>query len=234
VRPRHKSHQERRITYWSGLPVSGRLEAYIRPDRALAAWPTNDGLTLVIGSWPMAEFEANRKDIEGNYMKIFELAPAFAERIRGARREERFVGTAVANFFRKPFGPGWALVGDAGYNKDFMTAQGITDAFRQAELCAAALDESFFGGRPFDVTMGEYQARRDEQALPMYEFTCQLAALAPPPPELQQLLSAAHGNQEAMDGFAKVMAGVTSPAAFFSPENVGRIFAAAAARQLSQ
>ena len=41
---------------------------------------------------------------------------------------------AVRGYFRKPYGPGWALVGDAGYNKDFITAQGIQDAFRDAEL----------------------------------------------------------------------------------------------------
>ena len=156
---------------------------------------------------------------------MFDLAPEFAERIRGAKREARFVGTAVPNYFRKPFGPGWALVGDAGYNKDFITAQGITDAFRDAELCATALDESFSGARPFDDAMGDYQTTRDEHVLPMYEFTCQLATLEPPPPEMQQLLGAVHGNQEAMDGFARVNAGVTSPAEFFSEENVGRIFA---------
>ena len=61
----------------------------------------------------------------------------------------------------------------------------------------------------------------------MYEFTAQLATLEPPPPEMQQLLGAMHGNQEAMDGFARVNAGVTSPAEFFSEENVGRILAAA-------
>ena len=56
----------------------------------------------------------------------------------------------------------------------------------------------------------------------------QLAALAPPPPEMQQLLAAVHGNQEAMDGFARVAAGVTSPAEFFSDENAERILGAAA------
>ena len=50
--------------------------------------------------------------------------------MRAAKREGRFVGTAVPNFFRKPYGPGWALVGDAGYNKDFITAQGMHDTFR--------------------------------------------------------------------------------------------------------
>ena len=72
--------------------------------------------------------------------KTFDLVPEFAERIRGATREARFAGTAVPNYFRRPYGPGWALVGDAGYNKDFITAQGILDAFRDAELCATALD----------------------------------------------------------------------------------------------
>ncbi len=63
----------------------------------------------------------------------------------------------------------------------------------------------------------------------MYAFTADLAALAPAPPEMQQLLSAVRRNQEAMDGFARVAAGVLSPADFFSDESVGRILAAAAA-----
>jgi 2-polyprenyl-6-methoxyphenol hydroxylase-like FAD-dependent oxidoreductase len=214
-------------TYWSGLPMDGRFETWIRPDRAFAAWPTNDDLTLVIGGWPFAEFDANKGDIEGNYLKMLELAPPFAERVQAATREARFVGTAVPNYFRKPYGPGWALVGDAGYNKDFITAHGMHDAFRDAELCVAALDEWSSGARSFDVAMGRYQATRDQQVLPMYEFTCQLATLEPPPPALQHLLGAVHGNQAAMDGFARVIAGVTSPAEFFSDQNVGRIFATA-------
>ncbi len=214
-------------TYWSGLPMHGRFETYIRPDRGFAAWPTNDDLTLVIGGWPFAEFEANKRDIEGNYLKMLEMAPPFAERVHAATREARFVGTAVPNYFRKPYGRGWALVGDAGYNKDFITAQGMHDAFRDAELCATALDQSFSGASSFEVAMGGYQSTRDAQVLPMYELTCELATLEPPPPELQQLLGAVHGNQEAMDGFARVIAGVTSPAEFFSEENVGRIMSQA-------
>ena len=218
-------------TYWSGLPMNGRFEVYIRPKRAFAAWPTNNDLTLVICGWPFAEFETYKRDIEANYLTTIELVPAFADRLRAAKREERFVGTAVQNYFRKPYGPGWVLVGDAGYNKDFITAQGIHDAFRDAELCATALEQTFSGARAFDVAMSDYQSTRDDHVLPMYEFTCELATLEPPPPELQRLLAAVHGNQEAMDGFARVNAGVTSPAEFFSQENVGRIFAAAQQRQ---
>jgi 2-polyprenyl-6-methoxyphenol hydroxylase-like FAD-dependent oxidoreductase len=209
--------------YWSGLPMDGRFETYVRPSRGMAAWPTNDDLTVVIAGWPYAEFEANKKDIEGNYHKAFDLAPSFGQRLAAGTRETRFVGTAVPNFFRKPFGPGWALVGDAGYNKDFITAQGIHDAFRDAELCTTALDDAFSGARSFDAAMADYQSRRDAQVLPMYEFTTELATLEPPPPELQQLLAAMPGNQDAMDGFAQVNGGVTSPAEFFSPANVARI-----------
>jgi 2-polyprenyl-6-methoxyphenol hydroxylase-like FAD-dependent oxidoreductase len=170
-----------------------------------------------------SEFESNKADIEGNFLKVIDLPPNFASRLRRARREERFAGMAVPGYFRKPFGPGWALVGDAGYNKDFITAQGIQDAFRDAELCVRALDEAYSGRRPFQEAMADYQAARDEHVLPMYELTADIASLEPPPPELQQILEAAHGNQEAMDGFARVNAGVTSPREFFSEENVQRI-----------
>jgi flavin-dependent dehydrogenase len=230
VRP-HGYHEKPRLlcgyyAYWSDLPTDGRFETYDRPERAFAAWPTNDDLMLVIAGWPYREFAANRGDVEGNYLATLETVPAFADRLRGARRETRIVGTAVPNYFRTPHGPGWALVGDAGYNKDFITAQGIQDAFRDAELVATALHEAFTGAATYDAAMERYRAVRDE-ALPIYEFTTSLAALEPPPPELARLLAAVSGEQATMDAFAQVATGVTSPAEFFSDENVGRILAAA-------
>ena len=126
------------------------------------------------------------------------------------------MGAGIENFFRKPFGPGWVLVGDAGYIKDPITAQGITDAFRDAEAVAAAIDESFTGARSFEEAMGGYQSARDEHVLPMFEFTQELASLAPPPPEMQQLLGAVAQSQESMDEFARMTAGANSPAEFLS------------------
>jgi 2-polyprenyl-6-methoxyphenol hydroxylase-like FAD-dependent oxidoreductase len=172
------------------------------------------------------EFAANKNDVEGQFLRMFELAPSFADIVRGARRETRFAGMATPNFFRKPFGPGWALIGDAGYLKDPITAQGILDAFRDAERCALAADEALSGKRPFDAAMADYQRDRDGQVKAMYDFTCDIAKLEPPSDELQQLLMAIHGNQEAMDQFMQVNAGTTSPAVFFAPENVGAIMAA--------
>jgi 2-polyprenyl-6-methoxyphenol hydroxylase-like FAD-dependent oxidoreductase len=216
-------------SYWSNLPMNGRFEAYDAPNRSFAAWPTNDDLTLLVGGWPIREFEENKKDVEGNFQKMLDLVPSFAERVGDAKREDRFYGAFVENYFRKPYGPGWALVGDAGYNRDFITAQGISDAFREAELCANAIHDWLSGTRSFDEGMTEYQTERDK-VIPMYEFTTNYAMLQPPPAEMQQLFGAIHGNQDAMDGFARVVAGVTSPAEFFSQENIGSIFAAAQAR----
>ncbi len=93
-----------------------------------------------------------------------------------------------------------------------------------------ALAAAFSGKQSFDEAFGAYQTTRDAQSIAMYDFTCQIAAMQPPPPEMQQLLGAIHGNQEAMDGFCRVNAGVTSPAEFFAEANVGKIFAEAAAR----
>jgi len=203
-------------TYWSNLPIDGHFATYIRPYRGFALAPTNDGLTLTVGGWPFSEFEANKKDVEGNFLKMFDSVPELAERVRSAKREAPFAGAAVLNYFRKPFGPGWVLVGDAGYNRDPITAQGINDAFRDAEQCAAALDRTFSSAEAFDAVMGAYQRGRDEHVMSMYEFTCQLATLNPPPPEMQQLFASIAGNQQAMDRFVQMNAGTISPAEFFS------------------
>lgn len=213
-------------TYFRDLPLAG-FETVVRPRRGWGAAPTNDGLTMLVVGWPDAESTAYKADVEANYLATLETAPEFAERVRGATREDRFYGGSCPNFFRKPFGPGWALVGDAGYTKDPVTAQGITDAFADAERCAAALDETFRGVRPFDAAMAETQRARDEHAFPIYDFTTQIATLEPPPPEMQQLLGAVHGNQEAMDAFVSVTAGTVSPVEFFDPANIGRIMQAA-------
>lgn len=214
-------------TYFSGLPVEG-FEVHIRPGRGWAAVPTNDGLTLVVVGWPYAEAGTYKADVESNYRQTFELAPEFAQRVKAAKRVEPFNGGAVPSFFRKPYGPGWALVGDAGYNKDPITAMGITDAFRDVELCTTALDESLTGARSYDDAMADYQRKRDAEVGPIFEFTTELARLEPPPPETQQLLGAVHGNREAMDDFVSVNAATLSPAEFFAPDNIGRIMGAAA------
>jgi 2-polyprenyl-6-methoxyphenol hydroxylase-like FAD-dependent oxidoreductase len=224
-----RSHLAMYYAYWSDLPAAG-FDTTVRAEhrRGWAAAPTHDDLTVVPFGWPVEEFKANRTDVEANFLATIELAPEFAERVRAAKRESRFIGSAeLPGYFRKPFGPGWALVGDAGYHKNPITAMGINDAFRDAELLAGALDDAFSGRRAYEEGMSEYQQSRDRDALPVYEFTDDFAQLRPPPPEMQQLIAAMHGNQTAMDGFVSVQADTLPAPEFFSPANVGRIMAEA-------
>jgi 2-polyprenyl-6-methoxyphenol hydroxylase-like FAD-dependent oxidoreductase len=107
-------------------------------------------------------------------------------------------------------------VGDAGYTKDPVTAQGITDAFHTADQCAAPLDTSLRNQRPFGEAMAEYQQARDQHMVPIYEFTTQLATVEPPSPEMQQLFAGMQGDQAAMDAFVSVTAGSLSPGEFFA------------------
>jgi 2-polyprenyl-6-methoxyphenol hydroxylase-like FAD-dependent oxidoreductase len=214
-------------SYWEGVPVD-RAELYLRPGRTIVGAPTNDGQTFVIVYWPLAEFREVRGDIEGRFMAALELAPGLAERVRAGRRTEHIRGTAdQRNFYRRPCGDGWALVGDAGYHKDPITAQGISDAFRDAELLAGAIDDGLSGRRPLDEALAGYEQQRNETSKPIYEMTCQFATLEPPPPETQQLLGALRGNQEQIDRFLGVAVGTYPGAEFFAPENIGRIMAAA-------
>jgi 2-polyprenyl-6-methoxyphenol hydroxylase-like FAD-dependent oxidoreductase len=117
-------------------------------------------------------------------------------------------------------------VGDAGYNKDPITAQGISDSFRDAEACSTAIHEALTGARPYDEAMLAYQQARDAEVGPIYGFTNDLATLKPPPPEMQGLLGAMAGNQAAMDDFVSINAGTVSPAEFFDHANLDRLLGA--------
>ncbi|HYI25370.1 MAG TPA: NAD(P)/FAD-dependent oxidoreductase [Thermomicrobiales bacterium] len=210
-------------SYWSDLPVAG-VELYPRPDQMIVVGPTNDAQTLVIVYWPVAAFHKVRTDIETHFLGALDGAPELADRVRAGTRAERFRGTAdLQGFFRRPYGPGWALVGDAGYHKDPITAQGISDAFRDADLIAAAIDDGFAGRRPLADALADYERRRNAAVMPMYQLTGQFAALQPPTPEMQQLFGALRQNQEQTDRFFGTIAGTVPIPEFFAPENLGQI-----------
>jgi 2-polyprenyl-6-methoxyphenol hydroxylase-like FAD-dependent oxidoreductase len=211
-------------SYWSNVGSSG-FEVYVRDRRGMAAFPTHENLTLVIVGLPEDDFNAARNDVEGTFLRTVEQAAPLAERIRGGTREERFhAATDLAGYFRKPYGAGWALVGDAGYHLHPITAQGMTDAFLDAERLSDALDSAFAGRSSYDDALANYQAVRDEHAMPMYEMTFDFAQVdQPPPPETQALLAAVVGNPETMNDFVSVQAGTLPIPDFFSPDNIRRI-----------
>ena len=210
-------------TYWGGVAMSGG-ELYQRPARAVAAFPTNDDLTMIYVAAPRTEFETFRSDIEGHYLKTLEQCADLADRVREGQRAERFRTTPeLPNTFRVSHGPGWALVGDAGVVMDPITAQGIGNALRDAELLADAIPAELGRGQPFDAGLAGHQRRRDAAIGPMYDFTTDLAAFNPPRPANQQLLAALRGRQAEIDRFLGVFAGVTPIKEYRSWRNALRL-----------
>ena len=216
-------------SYWSGVQHEG-VELYPREGRTIVVDKTNDGLSMICIVFPKEEFDQIRSNIEGEYLRtIQQNAPTLFERLKNGKREERFAGTGfLPNFFRKPYGHGWALVGDAGYVKDPILAQGITNSFSHAQMLADALDEAFLGLRDMEDALADYEHKRNNEVLAMFEHNTQLARLEPPPPEMVALLNALRGNSFETDRFLGTVAGTVSLTEFFSPENIGCIMERAA------
>jgi 2-polyprenyl-6-methoxyphenol hydroxylase-like FAD-dependent oxidoreductase len=210
-------------SYFSGFPAID-LEQYVRDYQAVGCFPTHGGLTLIAVLWPSSRFEEVRADIEGHVWQVLESTPGVRDRLREARRETKWFGTAgVPNYFRRPYGPGWALVGDAGYDKDPITAQGISDAFIDAERLTEALDDGWSSRRPLTEALADHHARRDARAKALYDFTCELATLEPPPPHMRQLFAALHRNQEATNEFFSAITGSRPLPDFMNPANIDRV-----------
>jgi flavin-dependent dehydrogenase len=214
------------FAYWAGLPLS-RLELHIRPGRGVYAFPTNENLTLVGVNWAIADFGAARAAVEPNYRQaVASCAPELAAGLATASLRSNFVGGSIANVIRKPYGANWALVGDAGLTVDPCTAAGINNAFRDVDFLVEALDQGLSHARPMEEALASYHTRRDAVARPIYGFTCDLAAFAPPSDDMAALFGALAGNPAETSRFFGVLAQTVSPAVFFAPENLARIMAA--------
>lgn len=157
--------------YFSGLPNLG-YRWLSQPGVSIGAVPTNRGEHCVFVLVPPERFLRDMLgDLAAGFHGLVAEFPGFAAAMQGAKQSGRLTGFAGANgYFRQSFGPGWALVGDAGYFKDPVTAHGITDALRDAELLAAAV---MAGG---DAALAGYQAERDALSLPFFETTEKIAS----------------------------------------------------------
>lgn len=128
------------------------------------------------------------------------------------------------NSFRRPYGPGWALVGDAGHHKDLTLARGITDAFCDADRLAQATDAGFSGRQPLDDALAEYERRWNERAVPDNERNLQMAHLESwDAPDVLQLRAALRDNPVDTGRFYATRAMVTPDPEFFAPDNLRRI-----------
>ncbi len=101
-----------------------------------------------------------------------EVAPELGRRVRTGHLGSPVRGcVAPPNHVRQAFGPGWSLVGDAGYHRDPITGHGITDAFRDAELLAEALAAALRGGVPQAQALRDYQEQRDRSLADTFAIT---------------------------------------------------------------
>jgi len=169
--------------YWRGLDADG-YHWHFAPGVAAGVIPTNDGAACVFASMPSQRFlDEIRWDLAAGYQRVLEeVSPALAGRVAGAQKLESLRGfPGELGYFRQAWGPGWALVGDAGYFKDPITAHGITDALRDAELLACALAVGT------ESALFEYQQRRDALSSELFEVTERIAGYDWTLDEVQQL-----------------------------------------------
>jgi 2-polyprenyl-6-methoxyphenol hydroxylase-like FAD-dependent oxidoreductase len=223
-------------SYWSGLPMPAG-ELHLRTGLAVPAFPTNDGLTMVAAFGPIGGIDAFRRDVEGGFHALVDRCGDLGERLRAAERVERFRTVAdAANGFRVPYGPGWALAGDAGLVQDPVGAQGISNAFRDADLLAAAVLNGLDEGGDLDTSLAGYHRARDVSATAMHDFVGDLARLRVGL-RTQALFAALAGRPAAISRLLGALAGAVplseavGPAALFrlavTPRTRGAAYAPA-------
>lgn len=215
------------FSYWSGVSHRG-LVVYERPNRAVFGFPTHDGLFAVFAGAPISELPALSANTEGHFNATVALASPLDEWLRNGRREERFYGSGdLPNFYRKPFGAGWALVGDAGHHKDPYLALGVNDALRDADFLSDALDDAFSGRSSFEAALAGYESRRNATSREAYRENLDRARFTPLPEQAWQLRAALKHNPEATRQFFMARFGLIPREAFFNPENIQRVVQAA-------
>ncbi len=219
----HPKLQGTYFSYFSNVPLRG-IEFTARPGRMVYAWSTNDDASLVGISWQAAEYRELSSSIDTVWSRELEqVAPDLASRVAAGKRSEDWHGGAIPGVCRRATGPGWALVGDAGLTMDPITAEGITNAFRDAELLAEAVDEGLSSGGDLDASLAAFETRRNEASLPLFGYTAQTAALAEPPPEMGQLFLALRDNPTDLSRYFGVLGQTVSVPEFFDPANLQRI-----------
>ena len=149
-------------SYFANTGITDTTIAIYHDDVMAVMFPTNDGHVCAAVIWDKPRQSEMKRDIEGNFNRALASLGPRGQKILDAERAERFSGVHdLVNYAREMTGPGWALVGDAGYHKDPIPADGISDAFRGAELLASALDSTLGDGDESEV-MRSYQQAVDE------------------------------------------------------------------------
>jgi 2-polyprenyl-6-methoxyphenol hydroxylase-like FAD-dependent oxidoreductase len=240
--------------YWRDIRLHSpdtQLDFAVQPWGAVYAWPTHDDHMLIGTNWarplrdapssgagytPLsADWRTEFARIQGNVEAYFhqmlaQAAPWLAAQCQDAsRRVSDLFGGWVRNFYRTPYGPGWALVGDASHSYEFTSAHGITNAMRQADVLAEAIDDGMAGRQDLMGALAGYHKRRDDMEMPYYDFTYYMTTYQPvdDPEGTRALYQAISQNPEATAGFWGVFGQTVSPAEFFSEENLKKLLSGA-------
>ncbi|MEU5159941.1 NAD(P)/FAD-dependent oxidoreductase [Streptomyces sp. NPDC020875] len=190
-------------------------------------WPTNDGLNMLSVISTRRRFKEFRQDVEAGFLTVFDdVDPELGEQLRDqGRREGSFRAMRYPdNYYRRAHGPGWALIGDAGYHKDPYTGWGISDAFIHGQLLADRLHQGLAGERLMDDALAEYNKVRDEESAGVYEFTTALARLTEPPPFFRATMEAASRSRVWTEKMLGVIGGVVPEYEIYGRDALERLY----------
>ncbi|HEY7072690.1 MAG TPA: NAD(P)/FAD-dependent oxidoreductase [Acidimicrobiales bacterium] len=179
-------------------PAWDGIEFFVTEGALAGVFPTHDDEANIWICIPAVSARAASRSagsLEAGFDRLLaHHAPELAERLAGSERTSPVRGmVGLPNQVRQAWGPGWALVGDALYHRDAITGHGISDAYRDAELLACALDEGLRHGRGLDPALDGYRREADAARREIFDITCELADFPPPGEfvQLQRRLSAA-------------------------------------------
>lgn len=196
--------------------------------------PDEDCLALELQPEDYATFRANPHAV---FEERFRALPGMAARLGGARLEGKLLGTrGIENYLRKPYGPGWALAGDAGYLKDPITGTGIGDALAQSFPLAGALDAALRGA-DWEASLSAFQRQRDAMMLPMYRWTVAATQVRDSSPEsvawLRAALVSPHCTRQVMYWLPSALSGGLPPRLQPMVTTLGKLFDAGLAQPVA-
>lgn len=213
-------------SYYSGLDWGLHHKTGFN-EQWFGTWPTNDDLAMVAIICTRRWLREFRQNPETHFHAVVDdIAPEMGAQLReqGKREEALQPMRYPDNYYRRAYGPGWALVGDAGYHKDPLTGWGITDAFLHGEMLADRIHEGLSGERAMEDALAEYNKVRDEESAGVYDFTTTLAELTTLPPFFAAVLSAISTSDEWTTKMLGLIAGGVEDHEIFAPENLKRLY----------
>lgn len=190
------------------------IEYHLSDDGYAGVFPTHDGDACVWVSTHHETALAHRRstaDLHSAFNSMMDrIAPALQQRMRSGTATSPVRGMmSMPNQLRAPVGPGWMLVGDAGYHRDAITGQGITDAFRDGELAAEAIDATLRDPSVEGEAFNRFHAERDRMLRDVFEITCELSCI----PERDRFIELQKQLAAAIDAQAAELAQRPIPAA---------------------